>query len=55
VPGQDVRGAPLKVLSAEAQNVFGDFGGKISIQRSTPRWVAPEWAELAATHLRSLE
>jgi len=54
-PGRDLRGTPLKVLSTEAQNVFGDFGGKISIQRSTPRWVAPEWAERAAAYLRSLE
>ena len=32
-------GQPLKVLSPEAREVFSDFGGRISIQRSPPRWV----------------
>ncbi|UUZ77401.1 hypothetical protein LP414_09345 [Polaromonas sp. P1(28)-13] len=32
-------GQPLKVLSPSAQKIFGDFDGRISIQRSPPRWV----------------
>lgn len=32
-------GQPIKVLSQEAQEIFGNFNGKISIQRSPPRWV----------------
>lgn len=32
-------GQPLKVLSPEAREIFSDFGGRISIQRSPPRWV----------------
>ncbi|MEO2033611.1 MAG: hypothetical protein ABGZ35_16150, partial [Planctomycetaceae bacterium] len=39
--GKNRSGQPLKVLSPEMQKVFGDFGGKISIQRSPPRWVDP--------------
>lgn len=45
--GNDRTGKPLKVLSQDAQRVFGDFGGKIAIQRSPPRWVAPEHVEKA--------
>ena len=37
--GQDRAGKPLKVLSPEAQKIFGAFGGHISLQRSPPRWV----------------
>ncbi|MCH7699699.1 MAG: hypothetical protein IH865_12235 [Chloroflexi bacterium] len=39
--GRDRAGKPLKVLSRDMQRVFGDFGGKISIQRSPTRWVEP--------------
>src|SRR6266571_7769080 len=35
----DRDGKPLKILSPEMREVFGDFGGKLSIQRSPPRWV----------------
>jgi hypothetical protein len=34
-------GKPLKVLSPAMQEVFGDFGGKVGIQRCPPRWVQP--------------
>jgi len=53
-PGKDRRGKPLKVLSPEMQAIFGDFQGKISIQRSAPRWVEPEFVDSAARFVRSL-
>jgi hypothetical protein len=37
--GSDRSGKPLKVFSPEMQKVFGGFDGKVSIQRSPPRWV----------------
>ncbi|MCI0575925.1 MAG: hypothetical protein L0332_25475 [Chloroflexi bacterium] len=52
--GRDRRGRPLKVLSADMQEIFGDFGGKISLQRSPPRWVHPTHVEKAARFVRSL-
>ncbi len=52
--GSNQAGRPLKVLSAEMQAVFGDFEGRISIERSPPRWVAPSLAESAAHYVRSL-
>ena len=52
--GRDRRGAPLKVLSPQMQRVFGDFGGKISIQRSAPRWIEADYIERAAAFIRSL-
>ncbi|MFM0009161.1 hypothetical protein [Paraburkholderia sediminicola] len=45
---------PLKVLSSEAQGVFGDFGGHISIQRSSPRWADETCADRAKAFLNSL-
>ncbi len=42
VMGRDRAGKPLKVLSPEMQQIFGDFGGKLSFQRSPTRWVANE-------------
>jgi len=53
--GQDSAGRPLHVLSPEAQEVFGDFDGKIAIQRSPVHWVADEFVEGAAEFMRSLE
>ena len=41
--GHDRSGRELKVLSKEMQKIFGDFDGKISIQRSPPRWVYPDY------------
>jgi hypothetical protein len=43
--GQDRNGTPLKVLSPAMQKVFGSFGGRISIQRSPPRWVEPGFVD----------
>ena len=53
-PGKDRLGRPLHELSSEMCKVFGDFGGRTSIQRSPPRWVAPELTALAAQFVRSL-
>jgi hypothetical protein len=52
---RDRAGRPLKVLSAEMRKVFGDFGGHVSIQRSPPRWVEPEFVAGAVTFLKDLE
>ena len=46
-------GQPIKVLSQEAQNIFGDFNGKISIQRSPPRWVLSTHIEKAKAYLEA--
>lgn len=53
--GKDRAGKPLKVLSPTIQNVFGSFGGHVSIQRSPPRWVEPGFADRAIDYLAGLE
>jgi hypothetical protein len=53
--GRDRSGRPLKVLSPEMQEIFGDFGGKISFQRSPTRWVGPTHVAKAAGFMRSLD
>lgn len=53
--GRDRAGKPLKVLSTEMQRVFGDFGGRVSIQRSPPRWVDSNYTAKAADFVRSLQ
>jgi len=53
--GTDRSGRPLKVLSPEIQEVFGDFGGKVSIQRSPPRWIDPAFVERAIGFVKQLE
>ena len=53
--GRDRAGRPLKVLSSEMQQIFGNFGGKISLQRSPPRWVEAVYADQAAEFIKSLE
>jgi hypothetical protein len=52
--GSDRSGRPLNVISAAMRETFGDFGGRVSLQRSPPRWVAPEFSSRAATFVRSL-
>ena len=52
--GTDKSGRPLQRLSREMQRVFGDFGGNTGIQRSPPRWVAPEFTQRAADFVLSL-
>jgi hypothetical protein len=53
--GKDRAGKPLKVLSARMQKVFGNFGGRISIQRSPPRWVEPAFVDRTIRYLKDLE
>lgn len=53
--GQDRSGRPLKVLSGEMQEVFGTFGGKISIQRSPPRRVEPDFVQRSVSFMKSLD
>ena len=52
--GTDRSGHPLHRLAPEMQQVFGDFGGKTSIQRSPPRWVIPEFTRRAAQFVLAL-
>jgi hypothetical protein len=52
--GRDRRGYPLHILSAEMREIFGSFGSKESIQRSTPRWVRPQYVEQTAAFARAL-
>ena len=53
--GADRAGKPLKVLSPAMQKVFGDFGGRVSIQRSPPRWVEPAFVEKAIRFVTKLK
>jgi Nucleotide modification associated domain 3 len=55
VEGEDRAGKPLKVLSPAMQKVFGTFGGRVSIQRSPPRWVEPRFVDRAIAYLEDLE
>ena len=52
--GRNCLGRPLKVLSPKMRKIFGHFGGHISIERSIPRWVTPEYVECAAKFVRGL-
>lgn len=53
--GTDCTGKRLKVLSPKMQTIFGDFHGKVSIQRSPPRWVDSTFVDTAISFMRSLE
>ena len=53
--GHDVDGRELKVLSREMQRVFGDFNGRISIQRSPPRWIDHQYVRKSSDYVRSLD
>jgi len=53
--GKDRSGQSLKVLSPEMQKVFGSFGGKVSIQRSPPRWIDPAYVEKAVEFVDGLQ
>ena len=52
--GRNRAGQPLKILSPEMQSIFGHFEGKVSIQRSPARMVAPDFVERAGSFVRSL-
>jgi hypothetical protein len=45
----------LKVLSPEMRRVFGTFDGKVSIQRSPPRWIEPAFVEKSISFVTGLE
>ena len=51
----DTVGHPLKVISSRMRGIFGDFGGRLSLQRSPPRWVDQRHVEVAARFIRELE
>lgn len=53
--GRNRLGQPLKVLSPKIRKVFGTFGGKVSIQRSPPRWIEPAFVEKAISFVKALE
>lgn len=40
--GADRNGKRIKVLSKKMRRVFGEFNGKVGIQRSPPRWIREE-------------
>jgi len=48
-------GKPIHVLSPEMRKIFGNFSGHVSIHRSPPRFVLPEFVEKAARFVRSLK
>ncbi len=50
----DKKGRPLKVILRSMREIFGNFGGKVSIQRSPPRWVAAEYVGAAERFIHSL-
>jgi len=53
--GADRNGKPLKVLSRKMRRTFGDFAGKVGIQRSPPRWIREEpWLTKTVTFLERL-
>ena len=52
--GLPFRGPANHVLSSQMQRVFGDFNGRVSIHRSPPRKVLPEFASRAERFVRSL-
>ncbi len=53
--GHDRSDRPIKILSPEMQKIFGDFDGKVSIQRSPTRWIKPDFVQRAAEYIRSLK
>jgi putative DNA base modification enzyme with NMAD domain len=48
-------GRLIHVLSPPMRDIFGDFDGHVSIHRSPPRFVFPQYVEKAANFVRSLE
>lgn len=53
--GENRAGKPLHILSKSMRERFGEFNGHLSIQRSPPRWVAPDHVAGAAAFVRLLE
>ena len=46
---------PVKKITAEMREIFGDFAGRHSFQRSPTRWVEPDYVNGAAQYVRLLE
>jgi Nucleotide modification associated domain 3 len=55
VIGRNRAGQPLKLLSPAMQDVFGNFKGKLSFQRSPTRWVDSAHVAKAAHFVKSLD
>jgi hypothetical protein len=55
VIGRNRAGQPLKLLSPTMQDVFGNFKGKLSFQRSPTRWVDSAHVTRAAHFVKSLD
>jgi hypothetical protein len=53
--GKNCDGRPLHKLSKKMQDIFGNFDGHTSIERSPPRWVSPALTLDAAKFLRGLD
>src|ERR1019366_8764051 len=51
----DRGGHPVFVLATKMSRHFGTFTEMNAIQRSTPRWVKPEFCEKAVTFLKTLD
>lgn len=52
--GKDSAGRPIKVLSSKMRGIFGDFRGRIAIQRCPPRWVFKEYVSRTARFVKRL-
>lgn len=52
---KDRNGHPVFVLDPRLTEVFGNFTKLNAIQRSTPRWVRPEFCATAAAFVRHLQ
>jgi hypothetical protein len=46
---------PIKKITAQMRQIFGDFAGRHSFQRSPTRWVEPNYVSRAARYVRLLE
>lgn len=53
--GTNCSGKPLKVLSPQMQKVFGEFGGRLSFQRSPTRWVDQAYLKQAIDFVTALD
>jgi hypothetical protein len=53
--GEDKIKRPIKVLSSDMIKYFGNFNGKLCIQRSPPRWIDPTFVDEAVKFTRSRE
>ena len=53
--GHDITGHLLKVISPNMQQIFGNFNGKISFQRSPTRWVNLAYVNKAAKFMKTLQ